>query len=656
MPANAQTKATLTKGATAKRSKANGKAALKTAVIYLRVSTKEQATKGGVQDGYSLPAQRQACYRKADELGAQVVEEFKDAGESARTANRPDLKRMLAYIAAERPDYVIVHKVDRLARNRADDVAISLAIEQAGGQLVSVSEGIDDTPSGMMLHGIMSTIAEFYSRNLATETKKGTLQKVEQGGTPFRAPLGYLNVITRVNEREVRTIGLDPERAPLVKWLFEQYATGEWSYKRLAKAVTARGLTTRPTPEHPARPIDFKTVAWILKNTYYIGQVTYGGLTYDGSHEPLVSKALFQRVQDQIAAHQHAKEHPSKHRHYLAGSLRCARCGHALVYNVITGRGGSYDYFTCLGRLNKGQGVGADCDLPYLPVGKVERAVCDLWQSTRLPDATIDTLTDNLRACVARESQAISHDRRVVQRRMAGLETQRVKWAEEVTDGAVPRDVAAAKQTELSRQLTQLSGELDMLNRLTSEQEQAIEQGLDILRHMPDNYQVASSALRRAYNQACFDCIDIDDLEGQPTIAGSIYEPSVAVIRQVANVCQADAGNMLASSRTASRQANKNTANANRAAKSSAGREFDDGQSDICTNQITALLPPRNRDISTMKNQPKQRVLACQVSKMPRTVVCGAVSSAPVSDMDNVGWVTRLELATAWTTTRSSTN
>ena len=148
------------------------------AVSYLRVSTKEQASKGGRDEGFSIPAQREANLRKARELNAIITEEFVDAGESARKADRPELMRMIQYVKRNRVAYCIVHKVDRLARNRADDVTIHLALQEAGVMLVSATENIDETPSGMLLHGIMSTIAEFYSRNLATEVIKGMTQKL----------------------------------------------------------------------------------------------------------------------------------------------------------------------------------------------------------------------------------------------------------------------------------------------------------------------------------------------------------------------------------------------------------------------------------------------------------------------------------------------
>ena len=92
---------------------------------------------------------------------------------------------------------------------------------QAGVELVSVSENIDQTPSGLLLHGIMSSIAEFYSRNLAAEVMKGTTQKAKNGGTPGRAPTGYLNVRKIENGRELRTIEVDPERGPLIAWAFK---------------------------------------------------------------------------------------------------------------------------------------------------------------------------------------------------------------------------------------------------------------------------------------------------------------------------------------------------------------------------------------------------------------------------------------------------
>jgi len=203
----------------------------KFAISYVRVSTREQAERGGGADeGFSIPAQREANKRKAHSMGAIIGKEFVDRGASARSADRPELQKMLEYIRENknRVDYVIVHKVDRLARNRGDDADITRALREANVQLVSASESIDNSPSGMLLHGIMSSIAEFYSQNLANEVKKGMDEKVKSGGIVYKAPLGYINV-RKIDDRgrEERTVEIDEDRAPLVKLAFEEYASGQ---------------------------------------------------------------------------------------------------------------------------------------------------------------------------------------------------------------------------------------------------------------------------------------------------------------------------------------------------------------------------------------------------------------------------------------------
>jgi DNA invertase Pin-like site-specific DNA recombinase len=259
-------------------------AAPKRALIYLRVSSAQQADKDFDAEGLSIPAQRGACQREAASLGAEIADEYIDRGESAKTAKRPALRAMLDRLQRGDIDFVIVHKIDRLARNRADDVEIVMAIRKCGAQLVSVTENIDETPSGLLMHGIMSSIAEFYSRNLAAEVMKGTTQKAKNGGTPFRAPTGYCNSRELVEGREVRVVTLDPERAPLVREAFVLYASGDYSLSELEAVMDERGLRSRPTRKYPSRALRAKDFQSMLRNNYYLGIVSYAGKTYQGRH------------------------------------------------------------------------------------------------------------------------------------------------------------------------------------------------------------------------------------------------------------------------------------------------------------------------------------------------------------------------------------
>jgi DNA invertase Pin-like site-specific DNA recombinase len=111
--------------------------------------------------------------------------------------------------------------------------------------VISATENIDETPAGGLMHGMLASFSEYYRRNLAAEVVKGATQKAKRGGTPGIAPLGYLNVIQRIDGRDVRTVALDPERAPLVRWAFETYATGDYSLNDLVELLESRGLRSR---------------------------------------------------------------------------------------------------------------------------------------------------------------------------------------------------------------------------------------------------------------------------------------------------------------------------------------------------------------------------------------------------------------------------
>ncbi len=168
--------------------------AVKRAVLYLRVSSRDQLETDYDDDGLSIAAQRERGTQKATEYNASVVDDYIERAESAKTNDRPALNAMLKRIKEQRDvDYVIVWKVDRFARNRRDDANMLFEIELAGARLISVTENIDQTPAGRLMHGMLASFAEYYSRNLANEVLKGATEKAKRGGTPGRAPLGYLN-------------------------------------------------------------------------------------------------------------------------------------------------------------------------------------------------------------------------------------------------------------------------------------------------------------------------------------------------------------------------------------------------------------------------------------------------------------------------------
>lgn len=494
-----------------------------TAVSYLRVSTKEQAERDGDPEGYSLPAQREANRRKAESLGADIVEEFVDRGESARSADRPDLQRMLQFIAENPVNFVIVHKVDRLARSRADDVTINLAIQQANARLVSVSENIDETPSGMLLHGIMSSIAEFYSRNLANEVVKGMSQKAKTGGTTGKAPLGYRNRSV-INEegREVRTVVIDEERAPLIRWAFTAYASGEFTLTQLVDELTARGLATPPTPKRAAHAVKPAQLYNILTNPYYLGIVKFQGVSYPGRHAPLTDESTWQKCQ-QMFESRSTGEKSRVHNHYLKSSVYCGQCESRLIIHYSKNAAGvTYPYFVCVGRHQKR----TDCTMSAVNIHEAEQQIENLYKLIALTPEMAAQTRSHLRAALEQGAEAAKRTQRDLLSEQTRLMERSKKLLDGHLDGTIPGELYRDEQERINRAMAAVSGRLDALQIEFQALEQNLDDAVALIENCYEAYRRAPDGLRRTFNQAFFTRILITREEA---VEGELAEPFATV-------------------------------------------------------------------------------------------------------------------------------
>ncbi len=507
------------------------------AVIYLRVSTKEQAEKGADVEGYSIPAQREACKSKASSLGAAVIEEFADRGESARNARRPELQRMLAFVKENEVNYVIVHKVDRLARNRVDDVEINLVLQAAGATLVSCSENIDETPSGMFMHGILSAMAEFYSRNLATEILKGSVQKAKAGGTVGKAPLGYLNVRKIVNGREERTVEIDPVRGPLVKWALEAYATGDWSLNSLAEEMNRRGLETTVTAKRAPGPLYVSHIHRLLIHPYYKGLVRYRGIENLGKHEPLITPETWQKIQDVLSAHYLAGERHREHNHYLKGSVYCGNCHSRLIITNARNRHGKvYPYFVCSGRHQKR----TDCTFRAILIETVERKVVSHYATQQLEP----TVRVALEAGLTEEFQAfdeeVDAERKLLDTRKQQLLAERSKLLQAHYADAIPLDLLKTEQTRIGAQLSYIAQRYEATDGEYALVLTNLRHTLDLASQLEGAYESSTPTVRRQFNQAIFSRLYICD-DGE--VRGDLQPPFDTLLsRELHERAQAEPG------------------------------------------------------------------------------------------------------------------
>ncbi len=498
----------------------------KRAVLYLRVSSRGQMETDYDDDGLSIAAQRARCADEAAKNGAEVVEEYVERAESAKTNGRPELQRMLARIRQRRDiDYVIVWKVDRFARNRRDDANMLFEIESTGARLLSATENIDDTAAGQLMHGMLASFAEYYSRNLANEVIKGSTEKAKRGGTPGKVPPGYLNVRDMVNGYEVRTVALDPDRAPIVKWAFDAYASGLYSISDMVTLLEARGLRSRGTRKSPPKPLNASTVHSMLGNDYYVGVVTYRGQKFPGRHEPLISREIFDGVQAVLDAHRLSGERDRKHAHYLKGSIYCGNCGARLMYSRNTGRGGTYEYFVCSMRQRGGceQGLSRVDDV----AAKIEHHYRTIVLTDAQREGTRNALRYHLNGLQEVGEKEITRCTSLIE----GLKNEERLLLRARYKSGISDDIFDEELARIQREREQSKHVLNGLNIRYEDIQATLGVGLDILADGIDElYLRADDTMRRLMNQAIFQAIWVCDED----VIGSQLTPEFAAITSIA--------------------------------------------------------------------------------------------------------------------------
>lgn len=468
---------------------------MKRAVVYVRVSSKEQA------EGYSLDAQREAALRLVAERGLELAEVFEDRGESARTAARPQFQEMLARLGEDRSiGYLVVHKLDRLARNLEDHAMVRARLRKHSVTLVSVTENLEQNASGKLVEGVLAVLAEFYSANLGQEVKKGMLEKVRQGGWPVRAPLGYKNVrIDNGGRRGQAVIVPDETQAPLIRKAFELYATGEWPLSRIRDYLIETGLKSSA--------VSRSHLLNLLKNKVYIGKVVYHGVEYQGIHEPLVSEARFNRVQEVFRVRDVAGVRVRKHSHYLKGTVFCGTCGSRLCTTKAKGNGGIYDYFFCLGA----QAKRTDCRERYIKAEEIESAIEDLYRGVELPRGRKREIEAVLVAEVAQRERERAVSAKLWTNRLGELEAEREKLLAAYYAGALSLEIFKREQDRISAEHELTEQNLAVTTERLDAAKRRIERALRYLANLRESYLNASPAVRRKYNHAFLDGVYVSD-------------------------------------------------------------------------------------------------------------------------------------------------
>lgn len=183
------------------------------AVVYARYSSSGQTEQ-------SIEGQLRDAYEYAEREGYTIIHEYIDRARTGKNDNRDDFQKMLTDSARKRFSVVIVWKLDRFARNRYDSAVNKAKLKKNGVRVVSVKESITDTPEGIILEGMLESMAEYYSANLSVNVKRGLRETMLKGKyCGGFIPFGY--------KLENGRLVPDERTAPIAREIFQRYASGE---------------------------------------------------------------------------------------------------------------------------------------------------------------------------------------------------------------------------------------------------------------------------------------------------------------------------------------------------------------------------------------------------------------------------------------------
>ena len=358
------------------------------AALYARVSSDRQDV------DLSVAAQMRALKEYARKNGYVVAREYVDEAESGRIADRPQFRKMINEATKPNASFreILVWKFSRFTRKREHAVVFKSMLRRKGVRVVSITEQADDTPTGKLLEGIIESVDEFYSENLAQEVTRGMREAASRGfWVGSRPPYGYNRVMVQDGSKKRPTLEPNPETSLIVKRIFDEAEAGT-GMLYIAKALNRDGI-----PSPAGKLWSKNTVHFVLRNEVYTGTLIWGtsGKSKDepvvvkNAFPAIVSKSRFQRIHRLMRTRGPRITNPRRiaSSYLLSGLVKCEACDRALSgQNAKSGR---FAYYVCQSIMKHGKDA---CTTPRLSARRFEKLVVDKIRSNVLTDANIRSL------------------------------------------------------------------------------------------------------------------------------------------------------------------------------------------------------------------------------------------------------------------------
>ena len=301
----------------------------KRTVIYARFSSHTQTEQ-------SIEGQLRECYDYAKRQDLTVVGEYIDRALTGTTDKRPQFLKMIDDSKKKTFDYVLVYQLDRFARNRYDSANYKAKLKKNGVRVLSAKENITEDASGILIEGVLESMAEYYSAELSQKVKRGIRESLTKGYFIGGYGLFGYDVVDKkwtINQFE----------ADIVKDMFERYKNGEKA-KEIISRLNDKGIRTKVGSK-----FNMNSFARIIRNEKYIGTITHNGTTYTDIVPAIVDKETFAECNRIMDEHKHKQREVYIEKPYiLSGKLYCGYCNSLMTAETGTSKTGRiYHYYKC---------------------------------------------------------------------------------------------------------------------------------------------------------------------------------------------------------------------------------------------------------------------------------------------------------------------
>ena len=443
-------------------------------VAYYRVSSKRQK-----DEGVSLEAQKKLIREYAKRNNFLIVKEY-SIDESAKKPDRNIFNTMLREVKEdEKIEGIISEKVDRLLRGHLKDrVLIEDLIDTYNKHLHFVKQSLildkDSKSFAKFQFDIQNDFARFFLNNLSDEVKKGYDYLVADGFYPHIPPIGYLSKL------EDHLAIIDPVRAPFIKRAFELCATGENSEKKIGEILYKEGFRGKS-----GKRVKKSAIAKLLHNPFYYGYFDWQGELHRGNHEAIITKDLFDKVQEVL--------NPNKKRGYkydfsYIGLMRCGECGNGITAEVQRG----HTYYHC----TKPKGA-KFCSQKYIREETVAEQLKEIVKAVALSVKQLGTIKEIMRESLKDESEYLEDSLEALNTRYGGLKEQSDKLLDLYLAGKIKPDIYDAKSKEITVEMENVNGEIVKHKNADRAYFQEIESFLIFCKEAPKLFASSRPALQR---------------------------------------------------------------------------------------------------------------------------------------------------------------